>query len=172
MIKHREWGFTVAETLVTVFVFSTAVALFGGAFVYMINVQKRAYNVQQVEENISAIFESMAKEIRVSEMVLNSDSSCPASPASTLTMAHPVNGTITYYLSGTSLHRAVQGVADNVINSQTVEFTRLQFCITGTSYTDQKQPRVTLMASVRSKNTNQQAKMDIQTTVSQRFLSD
>lgn len=173
MTRKREHGFTLTETLVTVFIFSTAISLFGGAFAYVINVQKRAYNIQQVEENISAIFESMAKEIRVSEIALNSDSAaCPASPSAALTMTHPVNGVITYSLSGTSLHRAVQGVADNVINSQTVEFTRLQFCITGTGYTDQKQPRVTIMASVRSKNTNQQATMNIQTTVSQRFLSD
>jgi type II secretory pathway pseudopilin PulG len=172
---RKQGGFTAVETLTTVFVFSIVAVVFGGAFVDALNIQRRAFNIQQVEENISFVLEAMAKEIRVSEIPVAS-TSCPLTPGNSLTIIHPVNGTITYSLTNNVVHRLVDsgsgGPIDTTISSGTVQFNRLQFCISGANFADQLQPRVTILAGVRSTNTIQQATMDMQTTISTRYLSD
>lgn len=163
-------GFTLTEILVVALIFSLIVIIFSSTFISSSRLQKRAFNIQQVEENASYILESMAKEIRVSK-VSGPDTNCPSSPAGSLVIDHPVNGHIIYSLSSSAVHRNVNG-QDTTISSDNVEFTRLQFCILGTAIRDGKQPRVIILASVRSKNALQRASMDIQTMVSQRFLTD
>ncbi|MDO8495189.1 MAG: hypothetical protein Q7S32_01515 [bacterium] len=167
-------GFTAVETIATVFVFSIVVVVFGDAFVHSLNLQRTAFSIQQVEENASFILEAMAKEIRVSQ-ISGVDTNCPASPSSSLNMVHPVNGDITYTLVGNDVHRIVDsggGPTDTIFNSNTVQFTRLQFCILGTASADGEQPRVTILAGLRSTNSLQQATMELQTTVSGRSLND
>lgn len=163
-------GFTLVEMMAAFMIFSIILTVFSSVFLISSKVQKRAFNIQQADENANYILESMAKEIRVSK-ISGPDTNCPSSPASTLSIAHPINGNIVYSLSGTAVQRTVNGTITTV-SSNTVDFTRLQFCISGTPIGDQKQPRVTLVASIRSKKTQQQATVDIQTTISQRFLSD
>ena len=165
-----EAGFTLIETMVVSLLFSVIMVLMGGVFVSSLDLQRRAFNIQHAEENVSFILESMAKEIRVSQLG-GPDTVCPATPAATLSIIHPVNGNITYSLSGNAVHRNVNGT-DSVISSNTVQFTRLQFCISGTPIDNQQQPRVTIIGSVKSVKTKQQTIIDFQTTLSQRFLSN
>ena len=167
---NPENGFTLVEILTAFLIFSIILTIFSSVFLSSSNLQKRAFNIQQAEENASYILESMIKEIRVSK-ISGPDSNCPSSPASTLSITHPVNGNIIYSLNGTSVQRTVNGTV-TTISSNTVDFTRLQFCISGTPIGDKKQPRVTILAGIKSKKTQQQASIDIQTAVSQRFLSD
>ena len=163
-------GFTLVETLVVILIFSVIAVLMGGVFLGSLEIQRRAFNFQQAEENAGFILEAMAKEIRVSQ-INGPDTNCPATPAATLSMTHPVNGSIIYSLSGSVIHRNAGGI-DTSISSNTVQFTRLQFCISGSSIDDQRQPRVTIVGSLRSTKTKQQATIDFQTTLSQRFLSN
>lgn len=163
-------GFTLVETMVVSLLFSVIMVLMGGAFVSSLDIQRRAFNIQQAEENAGFVLESIAKEIRVSQ-IGGPDTACPAAPATTLSLIHPVNGNITYTLSANAIHRNVNGV-DTIISSNTVQFTRLQFCISGTPIDNRQQPRVTIMGSLRSTKTKQQATIDFQTTLSQRFLSN
>ncbi|MEK7151651.1 MAG: type II secretion system protein [Patescibacteria group bacterium] len=163
-------GFTLVETLVVVFVFSIIMVLVGSIFTNSLNIQRKAFNIQQAEEGTGFILESMAKEIRVSRIV-NSDTNCPSAPTGVLNITHPVNGNVSYFLSGTAIHRSANGI-DTVISSNATEFTRLQFCILGTPIDDKRQPRVTVIGSVRSTKTKQQSVIDFQTTLSQRFLSN
>lgn len=164
------FGFTLVETLIVIFIFSIIMILIGSIFTVSLNLQRRAFNVQQAEEGTGFILESMAKEIRVSR-ITNSDTNCPATPTGTLNITHPTNGNISYFLSGTAIHRTVGGI-DTVISSNTVEFTKLQFCILGTPVDDRRQPRVTVIGGVRSTKTKQQSIIDFQTTLSQRLLSN
>ncbi len=168
--KSNQAGFTLIETLTTLMIFSVVAILMGGSFLRSLDAQRRAFNLQQAEENASFVLEAMAKEIRVSQ-ISGPDTNCPNSWATTLNITHPVNGNIVYSISGTDIHRNANGT-DSIMNSNTVQFTRLQFCIVGTTIDDQKQPRVTIMATIKSAKTKQQQTVDIQTTVSQRFLSD
>lgn len=164
------YGFTLIETLLVILLFSTIMILMGSIFVSSLDLQRGALNLQQAEENASFVLELMAKEIRVSQ-VSGPDTNCPSTPAASLSIVHPINGNISYTLSGNAIHRNVNGV-DSVISSNTVEFTRLNFCVLGTPTADNQEPRVTVMAGLKSSKTKQQAVIDIQTTLSQRFLSN
>lgn len=171
MNKKSNSGFTLIETTLVILLFSAIMVLMGSAFMGSLNLQRRAFNIQQAEENANFVLEAMAKEIRVSQISGPDTTNCPSAPATILRITHPVNGSVTYSLSGGAIHRNVNGT-DSVMSSNAVQFTNLMFCISGTPIDDRQQPRVTIVASIKSVKTGQQASIDIQTTVSQRFLSN
>lgn len=163
-------GFTLAETIITLFIFSVLVTIIASTFISALDIQRRAFNIQQVEENANFILEAMAKEIRVSTLG-TPDTNCPSSPVASLSITHPVNGSVAYSLSGTDLIRTVNGI-QTTVNSNVVQFSYLKFCVSGNTNPDQKQPRVTIIAQIKSANTKKQATIDIQTTLSQRLLQE
>lgn len=165
-------GFTLIELLVAVFVFSILVTLAGGSFVSTLSLQRRALNMKNTEENGRFILELMARELRVANPINTPDTNCPVSGASSLIFQHPVNGAVVYSLSGGQVHRQVGGT-DTIISSPNVEVARLNFCISGNTANDDKQPRVTVILSLKSGGTMvESSTIDLQTTVSQRVLSD
>lgn len=165
-------GFTLVELLVAIVIFSFVLIMVSSVFVHSLDLQRRAFNLQQAEENAAFVMEFMAKELRVSEIVVPSiDSTCPSSPDQSLTLDHPDAGTVKYYLSGSNVIREVNGVP-GVINSNTVRFERLDFCVRGIAVGDNKQPRVTVNATINSTKTLEQASVTIQTTLSLRELSN
>lgn len=156
-------GFTLVEITVAVFLFAIIMTIIGTAFVYALDLQRRAFNIQQTEEHATYVLEIMLKELRVSKIDPEiGEGSYPA-----LRVAHPDLGTIEYTLSGTNLTR--NGIA---INSSAVEFTRVAFHVSGAESEDGLQPRITIFASIRSKMTRQQSIIDIQTSISPRTLND
>ena len=169
-------GFTLIEMVVAVFAFSIVLALIGTVFVYALTSQRRIINAQKVEENLSFVMESMTREIRVAQPDAQgvfstlSDACTSASPAfaSTLDFLNSSGQRIVYSLSGNAVHRSVNGT-DSIMNSNSVEFTRLQFCVSGVTVYG-KQPRITILTSVRSKDTTPQVVEDYQTTVALRYL--
>lgn len=169
-VHDSNMGFTLIETITTAFIVSVLMMVVGSAFVSALNLQRRAFNVQQVQENGSYIMESIAKEIRVASSITTADTNC-ANPSQTLAIVHPVNGAVGYTLNGTNVQRTENG-ASSTINSNQVQFTRLQFCVYGNGGADLKQPRVTILATLRSTSTQRQATIDIQTTISLRNLQE
>lgn len=171
-IKNTKAGFTIIE-LITVLALSAGVfSMAAGIFVQAIKMQRRAFFIQKVQENLSFALETMAKEIRVSN-VSTANTSCPG--ASSLSIVHPVNGDIIYLLSGTDLHRSLPAAGiDTVLNSAGTQVSRLNFCISGNAPNDNAQPRVTILLTVSNGqiNPDNNISIDIQTTVSQRYLSD
>ena len=161
-------GFTLVELLVAMFLFSTLMVLVGSMFVQGLNLQRRAFNIQQTEENGTFLMESLLKELRVADVTAPvTDSNCPSSPDSVLSVTHPDFGALTYRLVGTDIQR--NGV---VMNSNGVEFTKFVFCVSGMAEGDGKQTRITILASARSQKTKQQSYIDIQTTISPRTIND
>lgn len=170
MINKR--GFTLIELVVAAFIFSVLVVIAGGSFVSVLNLQRRALNIKKVEENGRFVLELMTRELRVANPINTSDVNCPTSPTNTINFQHPVNGAIGYSLNGTQIQRRVNGV-DTVITNPDVEVTRLVFCISGNTVSDDRQPKVTIILSLKSGGSAvQAATIDLQTTVSQRVLSD
>jgi len=169
--NHYNRGFTLVEVLVAIFIFSVIMMAVGSAFVSALNVQRRAFNVQQVMENAAYVLDVMLKEVRVSQILPAVPDSCINSPPyDSLTVEHPDFGSITYYMNNGNIMR--QNGGDTLqLNSNTVEFRNFKFCITGAIISDVKQPRVTVFASMKSKKTVQQEIIDVQTTLSPRFLN-
>lgn len=168
----RQAGFTIIELII---VFALTAGVFGaaaGIFVQAIKMQRRAFFIQKVQENVGFALESMAKEIRVSS-ISTSNTNCPGFPVQSLSINHPVNGNIDYFLSGVDLHRRLPGAGiDTVVNSAGVQINRLNFCVSGNSVGSNTQPRVTILLTVSNGQLNPDLNIsiDIQTTVSQRLL--
>lgn len=175
--KFLSQGFTLIEMLVGMFVFSIIILLVSSMFVSGLELQRRAFNVQHVEENSTFILETMTKELRIAEITSPTvDSACPGTFDTSLTILHPEHGTITYALSGTDLTRTVKDVTGtdvtSVLNSSSITVTRLGFCVAGVEVGDNRQPRVTMVATLTTVNAHEPASADIQTTLSSRLLSD
>ncbi|OGN27387.1 MAG: hypothetical protein A2941_00885 [Candidatus Yanofskybacteria bacterium RIFCSPLOWO2_01_FULL_49_17] len=153
------------EVLVTSLVFSIMTVAVSGIFIQIINDERRAFAAQAIQENGQFIMELMSREIRVSKVQDQDSSNCTAT---TLTIVHPVNGAVTYSLTaGGVLQRAVGGVTTD-LSASTVSFSRLNFCVTGSGTSDNKQPRVAILTSMRNKSGKQIITFDFQTTVSSR----
>lgn len=165
-------GFTLIELIVAVFIFSVLAMIAGGDFVSTISLQRRALNIKKVEENGRFILELMAREIRVSSPINTADTACPGSFSPAININHPVNGNVVYSLVGGEIHRIVNGI-DSVISSPDVKVSRLNFCISGNAANDGRQPLVTVLLGLKAgEGTKEEAALDLQTTVSQRLLSD
>lgn len=174
-MKNKNAGFTLIELIVVIALAAGVFGLAASVFVQTLKIQRRALFIQKVQENISFALESMAKEIRVSSIATANTVNCPASPSNILSIVHPINGNIDYFLSGTDLHRRLSGSGiDTVLNSVGTQINRLGFCISGNSTNDQQQPRITILLTVSNGNANPDynISIDMQTTVSQRLLSN
>ena len=154
--------------LVATFMFSMIMVVVGGLFARTMALQRKAFLIQQTQENVNFILESMAREIRIGH-------ACPmptsCSSDDILDLDHPINETIQYYLSDNQVHRVEKGT-DTIISSSAVKITRLKFFVAGADNFDGKQPRVTIILRARTTNGDQFSEINAQTTVSQRFLSD
>lgn len=173
--NERQSGFTLVEMIVAVALGVAVLALIAGTFVKSVLLARRAVLVQSTQENTGFILELMAKEIRVST-IATANTICPVSPAGVLTITHPVNGNIEYSISGGNIHRKLlsSGV-DTILNSANTTITRMSFCVSGNTLVDNTQPRATILMTAESRNpaaSGQVVSVDVQTTVSQRFLSN
>lgn len=168
MIKlpHNQKGFTIIEVLVASLIFSVIAIAVSSIFIQILGGQRRAFAAQKIQENGLFALETMSREIRVSK-IENQES--PDCSATSLTIEHPVNGTVTYAYNNSKIQRTVNGTVTNLTSSN-VTIARFNFCVTGSLATDQKQPRVTMLASIENNTTNNNNKFtfNLQTTVSSR----
>lgn len=172
IIQNDQRGFTLVEMIVAVTLGVAVVTIVGVVFVQTINLARRATAIQKLQENVSFIIESMAKEIRVST-IATANTACPTAPASILTISHPVNNNVEYSLTNNDVHRKLlDSGTDTTMNSSGTKIIRLGFCISGNSLSDQAQPRVTILLSAENSKGGETVSVDIQTTISQRFLSN
>jgi len=166
-LKNDQHGFSLIEVLISVFVFSVIVIAIGGIFTQILALQRRGAGAQKVQENTLFALELMAREIRVSK-IDNQDA--PLCDRTTLTIVHPVNGTVIYSTSGGLVQRQAGGTV-TTITSADVNFSRLNFCVLGTTVTvtvgDQKQARVGIIMQASSRATRPEDTIvfDLETTV-------
>jgi len=168
--KKFQTGFTIIEVLVSAFVFSLIMIGVGSIFVQILMLQRRGSGAQKVQENMLFALELMAREIRVSK-IENQDA--PNCDRTTLTILHPVNGTVTYTLSQGAITRSVGlGAPPGPMTSTEVDIQRLNFCVMGTTVTaggvgDRTQARVATILRVVSKTNRAEDSVtfDIQTSV-------
>lgn len=160
----KEGGFTIVEVLVSTFVFSIIAITVSGLFVQILALERKSFAAQKIQENGLFIMELMSREIRVSQIQNQDSSNCTAT---SLTIIHPVNGTVIYALNGGALQRTAGGVTTD-LSSSTVAFSRLNFCITGSNPTDGQQARVAILASIQNKTGREILTASLETTVSSR----
>ena len=163
-IENCNAGFTLIEMLVTVLVFSMLVIIITGIFAQAVRVERQAVLSQRIQENAMYVLESMAKEIRVSDIIDQDSPNCAAAPLDHITINHPVNGVITYRLNSSgNIER--QSSSTTIVNSSVTQFTRFNFCITGSGINDNQSAKVTTLISIKNREGVGQISINLQTTV-------
>lgn len=161
-IKNNQNGFGIVELIVATFVFSLMSIIVATNFVSILDLQRRGFAAQVMQEETLFAFEMMAREIRVSQVQSPDDLSCNAV---SLSIDHPVNGATVYTVNSGVISKTVGGNTFPITSSK-VNFTRFNFCITGSGI-DDEQPRITVISSVRPTN-GVDLRFDIQTSISSR----
>lgn len=165
--KNNQRGFSIIEVLVATFVFSIILVIVSTNFVDIMKLQRRGFSAQVIQEEVLFAVESMAREIRVSQIQSPDDINCSLT---SLTMLHPVSGSITYSINNGVLSKTADGTTYSVTSTK-INLARFNFCIRG-SGVDGEQPRVTIIASVQTANNQEGLKIDLQTTISSRDMSE
>lgn len=165
---HDQRGFTLIEMLVTIFLFSMIATIGTSGFVRGLELFRRTGAAYRVQDNALYVLEIMTREIRYSILQGAADTDCTSTFISSLTINHPVNGTVTYTLANGVVRRTVGGKTAALSGSD-VNFEKLFFCISGSAPADNRQVRVTILAQVRDVATGTQSQVfNIQTTVALR----
>lgn len=166
-IPSSQRGFTIVELITATFVFSIISIIVATNFVDILRLQRRGFGAQKIQEEALFAVESMAREIRVSQVQSPDDLNCGLT---SLVIDHPVNGPTTYSVSNGIINKTVGGNTFPITSAK-INFSRLNFCVRG-SGVDDEQPRVTIVASIRTASGIEGLQFDIQTTISSRDLRE
>lgn len=166
-ISTSQRGFGIVEVITATFVFSIISIIVATNFVNILNLQRRGFGAQKIQEEALFAVETMAREIRVSQVQSPDDLNCTLT---SLIIDHPINGPTTYSISGGIISKTVSGNTFP-ITSVKINFSRLNFCVRG-SGVDDEQPRVTIVASVQTASGQEDLQFDLQTTISSRDLRE
>ncbi len=168
--KKKEKGFTLVELLVSAAIFSILILSATGIFVKTMNVQKKAFAIQEVQDNISYTMEMISKEIR---MMSEIDESTKGQEASTLVFKNSKEEDIVYSLIGGQLMRSVDGGAAQAITSSDVNVSDLAFYVNNWDTVNGPQPMVTINLVMEISDGNfGKAQARLQTTLSGRIYEN
>ncbi len=168
--KTKQAGFTIIEILAALFIFTIIVAVVGGIFVNAMNLERRTFSAQKIQENSLRSFEMMAREIRVSQVLAGSG--CIQSLTMNSPFTEPAWGQVVYGVNGSGqITRSVGNGSDEPTTSSDTIFEDFEFCVDGTGSEDNKPSIVTMSAKV-SDALNPNYPVNIQTTITSRYLGD
>ena len=164
-------GFTLIELLVSAAIFSILILSATGIFVKIMNVQKKALAIQEVQDNISYTMEMISKEIRMMSEITTKNTALD-----TLSFKNSKNPPqdIIYSLSaGGQLQRSVDGGADQAITSSNINVSDLTFYVNNWDTTSGPQPMVTINMVMEISDSNfGKAQARLQTTLSGRIYEN
>ena len=168
----KEKGFTLVELLVSAAIFSILILAATGIFVKIMNVQKKALAIQEVQDNISYAMEMISKEIRMMSEIDESTKDQAASELKFTNSKDPAQDIIYNLISG-QLMRSVDGGANQPITSSKVNVSDLTFYVNNWDIINGPQPMVTVnMVMEISDGSFGKASARLQTTLSGRIYED
>lgn len=162
-------GFTLVEVLVTSLIFSIIAMTVSAIFIQIINIERRGLAVQKIQDNALLVLEEMSRDLRVSRI---SDQESLGCTATTITLIHPIKGTVVYRVIGGVVQRSVNGESYVDISSSNVNFTRMNFCVLGSLTNDNQSPRVSIVTSVQNRTGIEILQVNLQTTTTSRNVLD
>jgi len=161
-------GFTLIELIVALAAFSLVVLSISGIFISVINSQRKILSIQNTQEAGRYLLESMTKEIRMS--TINSSS---AEGVSTLYITNSKGEDVNYVFDNTNKRLLRQNPILSPDQNQILSPDNIE--LTGSFYITKKTsapeaPKVTIVMKLKAKGVKpeQQAVVDLQTTVSAR----
>ncbi len=165
----NEFGFTVVEVLVTSLIFSMVAITVSAIFIQIINLERRGFAVQKIQDNSLLVMEEMSRDVRVSRISNQDSANCSAT---TITLIHPIKGTVIYQMTNGTIQRNVNGGGFVDVSGSNVNFTRMNFCILGSLANDNQSPRVAIVTSVQNRTGKEILQIDLQTTITSRSVLD
>lgn len=168
-IKNSQKGFTVVEVLVTSLIFSIIAMSVSAIFVQLIGLQRRALATQKIQDNSLFVLEMMSRDIRVSKIANQESPNCDRT---TLTITHPIKGSIIYRVNNGSVEKSENGGAYLAVSTPSVNFSRMNFCVKGSAANDNQTPRVAILTTVENKTGKEILQINLQTSVSSRDVLD
>lgn len=168
-IKKTQAGFTIVEVLVTSLIFSMIALTVSAIFVQIISLERRGFAVQKIQDNALLVLEEISRDIRVSRISNQDSVNCTAT---TITMTHPLKGTVAYRTSNGIVQRSENGESYSDISGSNVNFTRMNFCILGSLANDNQSPRVSMVTSVQNRTGKEISQINLQTTITSRNVLD
>lgn len=175
-IKNYQAGFTLVETIAVVLIFSVMAVIVTAVWVRAVQIERKDFSAQVIQENILSVFGIMSKEIRISD-ITNQDNDCSGPPATNLTMTfndpQGGSGPLTYSLNGSGIIQRTYAGVTYQISSNDVIFNSLGFCVLGSSNSPygKDATRVTIIASVSNRTGIDIITVKVQTTVTSRNIS-
>lgn len=167
--RNIENGFTVVEVLVTSLIFSIIAMTISAIFIQIINLERRAFAVQKIQDNALLVLEELSRDMRVSRVSNQESSNCAAT---SIALIHPVKGTVVYQTINGVVQRSVDGGSYIDISSSDVNFTRMNFCILGSLVNDNQSPRISIVTSIQNRTGKEILQINLQTTITSRDVSD
>ena len=150
---------TLIELLVAMTIFTVVILIVLGLFSTGISGQRKVIALQKVQENARFLLEFITKEIRMSTITAYTPSSLSIIRSDGVT-------TVDYTFTGQNIERS-----GDPINSDDILITG-SFYASGLGTGDGLQPRITIIinAQGRGSKVEENAKINLQTTLSQRTL--
>jgi len=168
-IKKPQAGFTIVEVLVTSLIFSIIAMTISAIFIQIINLERRAFAVQKIQDNALLVLEEMSRDIRVSRITDQESLNCTATA---ITLTHPIKGTVVYQVSSGVVQRNIASGGFIDISNSDVNFIRMNFCISGSLTNDNKSPRVSIITSIQNRTGKEIMRINLQTTTTSRNVLD
>ncbi len=191
-------GFTVIELLTALVVFSLVVSFTSMIFISVVGHQREILAKQEIVSQVNYATEYMSRALRMAKKELNcTDSSDPNSCSCLKEKGYGYNYEIPseYQIGDESMGRGIRfinhlqddkcqkffleqgqlkhrrdGSETVPLTSDKFEITNLKFKLFGESQEDDIQPKVAIVLKIKLKGDEEQPKLKIQTTISQRNL--
>lgn len=183
MNKRKQFGFTLAEMLIVVSIFSVISVEAFGVFSSGLNAQRTSLAQQQLLGQTSFLMEYMSRALRMAKKDING--TCITAKSNYETNP-PQNNSVRFidyndvctefFLENGTLKKKIKntsGIWETWnLTSSNIEVENFNVKLAGEKQTDNIQPRVTISLKLKSKATNLkvQPTIEIQTTISQRNL--
>ncbi len=179
---NKNSGFTLIEMIVAVSIFAIAASIAMGALLSVSDAQQKVLALRVVQDNLSFVFDVMAKEMRTGtsyhcglslDDFSDTPRDCVSPGSSSFTFRNSAGDKATYRLNSGKIERIINGNSASpfVLTSPDVNVSSLVFYVVGAPAGDHLQPRVTIVlrgtAGLKEKIKSQ---INIQTTISQRLL--
>lgn len=171
-------GFTLAELLVAIGLFSVVVTIAMGGLVQAMRTQHQVAALIAADNNASLALEQMAREVRTGYSFCHQDSNCYTPPdgdgfmtTSALDFTNAEGQAVVYSLADGILEKSVKGGASQQITSRSVIIKYLTFILHGNLPDDGWPPRITILMGVSTPVTGVSGSVvNLETTVSARQI--
>lgn len=183
-------GFTLVETMVSLVLFATVIAIAIGGFVNALRAQRQVTLLLATQSNVSLSLEQMARDIRTGYLFCHDGAhvggvaTCNIAPETCVSDGAPdptftctdlnyfsaTGDNVEYHLRNGSLEKGIGGTFQSVTGNN-VNVKYLTFIIQGNTEGDQWNPRITVTVGVAPSSTDQgltNSVLNLETSISAR----